>query len=252
MLIDIHAHLWTGAIENNKRDIIKATESYCISKVYISTLGSISGDGNFNPNEEDINFLNGKTAGFIKEKPDLIGGFCYVNPRHKNCVNVLRKGIEEQGMAGMKLWVATFCDDPLVFPLVEKCVDYKVPILVHTFHKAIEQLEFESVGSNVANLASRYPEAKIIMAHLGANCYREIKPIQHLHNVCVDISGSIIRRDDIDYTKKLIGANRILLGSDMPGASFLISYGQVEEADLTQEERELIYYKNALMLLDRS
>lgn len=245
MLIDIHAHLWAGNFENGKKEILKASESYNITKVYVSSLGALI------PSEDEIELLNNETCKFIKEQPKLIGGFCYVNPNHKNCLEVLKKGIEEQEMSGMKLWVSTFCDDPKVFPLVEKCIDYKIPILVHAFHKAINQLNFESVGINVANLASRYPEAKILMAHLGANCHRELKPIEDLKNVWVDFSGSIYRRDDLDYTKKLLGADRILFGTDMPGASFLVNYGQVLEADFTPEERDLVFYGNALKLLSR-
>lgn len=245
MLIDIHAHLWQGRYQENKKDILKACELYNISKVYISSLGSLY------PDEDEIAELNASTHRFMKESPDLIGGYCYVNPEHKNCLDVLRKGIEDYMMSGMKLWVATYCDDPRVYPLVEKCIEYKVPILIHAFHKAVGQLRNETLGENVSNLAKRYPESKIIMAHLGANCYLGVKHIKDCPNVSVDISGSIFRRDDVDYTKKLIGPKRILFGSDMPDINFIVSYGQVEESDLTAEEKELVYYKNSLRLLSR-
>jgi predicted TIM-barrel fold metal-dependent hydrolase len=48
-----------------------------------------------------------------------------------------------------------------------------------------------------------------------------------------------------------LGAERILFGSDMPG-SYLVNVGQVEEANLTHEQKDLIYYKNALRMLHRS
>jgi predicted TIM-barrel fold metal-dependent hydrolase len=245
MLIDIHAHIWKGAYDENKCEILKACELYNISKVYISGLYS------YYPDEDEISELNLEVCKFMKEQPSLIGGFCYVNPLHRNCLDALRKGIEEYNMSGMKLWVATFCDHPSVYPLVEKCIDYKIPVLIHSFHKAVGQLEFESVGPNVANLARLYPEAKIIMAHLGGNCYHGIKSIRNYKNVRVDISGSIFRRDDIDYTVKQIGAGRILFGTDMNG-SFLLNYGLIEEAALTAGEKDMIFYKNALNLLDRS
>ena len=81
-------------------------------------------------------------------------------PIQDNCIDVLRKGIEEYGMEGMKLWVATYCDDPRVFPLVEKCIDYNIPILVHSFHKAVGQLEFETTGIHTANLAQKISGSK--------------------------------------------------------------------------------------------
>jgi len=246
MLIDIHAHLWDRKFSENKAEILKACEHYSIDKVYISSLGCQF------PDEEEIRRLNFETFKFMREAPGTIEGYCYVNPNYSSSVSELKKGIEDCGMSGMKLWTAAYCDDPKVFPLIEKCIDYKVPILVHTFFKAINKLECESGGINVAGLAKRYPEAKILMAHLGANCHSEIKPIVGFKNVSVDISGSIFRNGDIDYVSSLIGAERILFGTDMPGASFLVNLGQVEEANLTDTEKELIYYKNALKLMERS
>lgn len=245
MLIDIHAHIWKGNYARDKAEIVKACSLYGISKVYISGLNSL------NPDEEEIKELNHEVYKFMQEQPGLIEGFCYVNPLYKKCLDDLKKGIEEYRMSGMKLWVATFCDDPHVFPLVEKCIEYGIPILVHSFHKSVGQLDNESTGIHVANLARLYPEAKIIMAHLGANCYHGIKAIRNCGNVWVDISGSIFRRDDIDYSINQIGAERILFGTDMPG-SFLINLGRIEEAELTQEQRDLIYYKNALKILTNS
>lgn len=242
MLIDMHAHLWRGRYKENKEEIIKAADVYNISRIHISSLGSQY------PDETEITELNQATHDFMKEQPRLIHGYCYINPNHANSRQTLTFGIEEQGMTGMKLWIATYCDDPKVFPLIEKCIDYDIPILVHAFYKSVGQLPHESVGSHFANLAKRYPEAKIIMAHLAANCHMGIKEIKSYPNVYVDISGSIFRRDDLDYTKKHIGADRILFGSDLPGASFLVNLGQTEEADLTEEERQKIYYQNTLNL----
>ncbi len=95
-------------------------------------------------------------------------------------------------MRGMKLWVSTFCDDPLVFPLAEQCAAYDIPVLVHAFHKSVGQLPYESVGENVANLAKRYPGVRFIMAHLGANGYRELKSVRR----CEKRMGRFLGIDD--------------------------------------------------------
>ena len=52
MVIDIHAHIWGGNYETNKKEIIKACELYDISKVYISGLKS------YFPDKDEINELN--------------------------------------------------------------------------------------------------------------------------------------------------------------------------------------------------
>lgn len=245
MIIDMHTHVWGGQYEAHTRDLLKACELYGISKIYVSGIAAQY------PDEQQIGQHNLDVYRFMKEYPELVEGYCYANPRNGNSLDVLKQGIEEYGMSGLKLWIASYCDDPLVYPLVEQCIEYNVPILLHAFHKAVNQLPDETVGTHVANLSRRYPEAKLIMAHLGGNCYHGIKAIRSCSNVWVDISGSLFRRDEIDYTVKQVGADRILFGSDMPGCTYVLNFGQIEEADLTPAEKELIYYKNTLKLFDR-
>lgn len=245
MIIDIHAHIWNPGYEQCKLNIIKACELYNISKVYISCISRA------HPYEEELKRNNHLVYEFMGEYPDLIGGFCYINPCHEKSLDYLKAGIEDYGMSGMKIWVDTYCDDPLVYPLVEKCIDYGVPVLVHSFVKAFGQGSEETVGTNVANLAKEYPEAKIIMAHLGGNCYHGLKAIKDCANVWNDFSGSTFRRDDLDYAREQVGAERILYGTDLPDF-MLDNIGQVEEADFTEAEKELVYYKNAQKILDRN
>lgn len=242
MLIDMHAHLWKNGGDSCKRDILSMCETYGIDKVLISSLGC------YQPDEEEIQELNDMTRDFMKEQPGRIEGYCYLNPRHTSSLTELRHRIEDDGMCGVKLWVATYCDDPLVNPIAEQCITYQIPILVHAFHKAIDQLPCESLGENVERLAKRYPEAKIIMAHLGANCLRELRMIRDCPNVWVDFCGSISHADDIEYAMRLLGEDRLLFGSDMPGLAFQCSYGQLLEAELTTEQREKIAWKTTSKL----
>lgn len=245
MIIDAHTHVWGEQYEASTRDLLKACEQYRIDKLYVSGLQTHYSD----PSE--IARLNGDVHRFMREQPGLVEGYCYVNPANADAQDVLKRGIEEYGMSGMKLWVATFCDDPRVFPLVEMCIGYKVPILIHAFHKAVGQLEHESTGVHVARLAARYPEAKLLMAHFGGNGYHGIKAIRDCPNVWADFSGTYFRRDELDYAIGQIGAGRIVFGSDM-NITYLVNVGQLEEAELTPEEKDMIYYKNALKLFDRT
>lgn len=242
MLTDMHAHIMMPDVEGSKRKILETAERYRVDRFYVSTLGS-----NIYPNEQEIQECNAATAGFMKEQPNLIKGYVYINPRNANAMDVLRKGMEEQGMSGLKLWVATHCDDPLVYPLVEQMIGYDKPILIHTFVKAVGQTEYESTAYHVANLAERYPEAKLIMAHLGGEPYHGIRSVAKYKNVWIDHSGTLVGSNDLDHAVKLVGADRLLFGTDMPMA-FASSYGQVLEADLTAEEREKILWKNTAEL----
>lgn len=242
MVTDVHAHIMMHDLEGNTRNILETAERYGVDRFYVSTLG-----GGYYPNKQEIQESNAALADILKEHPSLIKGYVYVNPRNDDALDVLRKGMEEQGMSGLKLWVATHCNDPLVYPLVEQMIAYDKPILIHTFVKAVGQLDHESTSYHVGKLAERYPEAKLIMAHLGGEPFHGIRNVAKYPNVWIDHSGTLVGSEDLNHTVKLVGADRVLFGSDMPIA-YASSYGQVLEAKLTAEEREKIFWKNTAEL----
>lgn len=242
MVTDVHAHVMLHGVEEDKIKLLRTAERYGVSRYYISTI-----DGAEVPDEATIDLDNKVTADFVKEQPGLIKGYVYVNPRNANAMDVLRKGMEEQGMSGLKLWIATHCNDPLVYPIVEKMIEYDKPILIHTFVKAVGQLQYETTSYHVGKLAERYPEAKLIMAHLGGEPFHGIRNVAKYKNVWIDHSGTLVGSEDLNHTVKLVGADRVLFGSDMPIA-YASSYGQVLEAKLTAEEREKIFWKNTAEL----
>ena len=240
MIIDVHAHLWANHYEDDKNIILKSCELFGIERIYISSLSS------YYPDHEEIDYCNNLTLGFMKEHPKLVYGYVYVDPTHKNRIEVLEKGLDK-GMSGVKLWVAAKCDDYRVDDIAEKCIEWNVPVLLHAFYKAIGHLEYESTAENVRCLALRYPKLKIIMAHLGGNVYHGIRCIADIGNVYTDFSGTMIGTGDINYTLDAVGEDRILFGTDMAsGGRQCIA--QVEEADLTQDQKDKIYYKNALRI----
>ena len=244
MITDVHAHFGLYDVEFYRRELLTTAERYGVTRYYLSNV-----EGGYYPTQEQVRIDNQTLADFMKDYPDLMRGYVYANPRYSDALDVVRRGIEEQGMVGLKLWVATYCDDPLVFPLVEQMIEYDKPILIHTFVKAVDQLEFESTSRNVANLAERYPEAKIIMAHLGGEAYHGIRPVAKYPNVWIDHSGTLVGSNDLNHTIDLVGVDRVLFGSDIP-VGFACCYGQVLEAKLTEEDREKILWKNTAALFN--
>jgi len=237
MIIDVHAHLWADNYKKDKVTILKACELLGINRIYISSIAS------YYPDYDEINLVNKLTLDFMNEQPGLISGYVYINPANENHMEVLEKGLSN-GMEGVKLWVATKCDDSRVDGIAKKCIEKNVPVLAHAFHKAFGQLEHESTAQNIRCLALRFPELKIIMAHLGGNLYHGLRCIADLKNVYSDFSGTMIGTGDINYAIDIIGEDRILFGTDMPGGGRQC-VAQVEEAVLTQEQKDKIYWKNA-------
>lgn len=247
-VIDMHAHihLLTPDVEVDKRRIMRTIEKFNIEEVHVSALSA------HKPSEDEVTLLNKDTAQFVKEEPGRIKGAVYISPEHKNAVEVLKRGIEEQDMSSAKIWVSEKCDSPAVNPIAEKLIEYNLPLLIHSFKKSTIQVANESTAVEVRNLALRYPELKIIMAHVGGNCYHGVPLVRDLKNVWVDISGSPNRSNEVEYTVENLGADRVLFGTDMPGASFLVLCGKVLESGITDEEKEKIFYKNALQVYDKN
>ncbi len=246
MIIDIHTHVWGFYPEKNKADLLAAMEQYGLDRIYVSGLQSKLS------NEEEVARLNGLVCDFMRQEPEKVGGAVYVNPLHSNTLDVIKRAIEDQGFEMIKLWVCTRADHPAVDPIMEYAEQVGVPVLLHTFYKASGLLPNETTGIHVANIARRHPKTKILMAHLGGSCYDGIPAIRDCRNVWVDNSGStFFHGDDLNYAVESLGAERILFGTDMPG-SCGPNIGQVLGADLTDEQRELIFWKNAQKLLDRN
>ena len=107
--------------------------------------------------EAEIAFLNAAVAQYIKEQPEKIGGAVYINPTHSNTLDVVKRAIEEQGFEMIKCWCCTFADDPSLDPVMEYAEQAGVPVLFHSFKKSTVQVENETTGVHVANIARRHP-----------------------------------------------------------------------------------------------
>lgn len=240
MIIDVHAHI---TFSSDKKEILKAVHQYEIDGVYLSYVEGVG----YYPTEEQIAFCNKVTSDFCKEHSDIFRYMCYVNPCNRNTAEVIRRAVEDDNAKGIKLWVATKCNSPFVDVVMEEAIRYRIPVLIHTFHKYDgTQLADESTAYDVADLARRYPEASLIMAHLGGDAYHGIKPIRDLKNVWVDTSGTIYRNGELDYTLQMVGENRVLFGTDAQGIPYPLNIGFVQDADAPCEVKEKIFYKNAL------
>ena len=220
---------------------LSASDGASRAKVYKGT-GKTLSDAWDNAVRNTAKDMNRDAAAFRWLRADVVSSAWAAN-----AMDVLKKGMEEQGMSGVKLWIATYGDDPLVYPIMEKMIEYDKPVLFHTFVKAVGQLRYETTSYHIGNIAERYPEAKIIMAHLGGEPYHGIRNVAKYKNVWIDHSGTLVGSNDLQHTIDLVGVDRVLFGSDMP-ITYAGAYGQVLEAKLTEEEREKIFWKNTAEL----
>ena len=250
MIIDMHGHIFLSNLEQDKREVLETIERYNIDWVYLSAIELT----NQVPNESEVDALNSAQYQFEREHPDCIRSYCRVNFLNKNAVDVARRGIYDHNAIGIKLLSEAPMDDRRVDPVIEEAIAANVPVLIHASHKAPSSPRYpqESNSVHIANLAARYPEAKIVMAHTGGNAYLAVKRVKPFKNVAIDISGSLLRAGTLEYTVRHLGAERVVFGSDFPYVPHAICAGKVEEAELDQGTKDLIWYKNSQRIYDRA
>lgn len=204
------------------------------------------------PSTDDVQVANDDMYAATRRYPGRVLAYCFVNPRLDAwSLADVRRRIEDQGMVGIKLWVAAVADDPVVFPVMERAIGYRAPVLIHAWRKTDgSQLPDESTASNVARLAERYPEARIIMAHLGGQVESAVNAVAPYPNVRVDTSGTPISAAAVEIAVRRLGAERVIFGSDAHVGCIAANIGKVMAAGLTPQERLLVMGMNMKALLD--
>lgn len=242
-VIDMHVHLWRHSVRNDEQ-VLRAM----LDRYPISWLGVLPLWGGHHPSVAEIRAGNAAAAEFCRTDPRRLKPFVTVNPRHANSCEEIRRGYTEDGAIAVKVWVATLADQSLSDPLARECLRHDIPILFHAFHKSVGQLSHETDAQHVAALARRFPDLKIIMAHLAGNHLWGCAHIADCPNVWSDFSGTYCESGTIQHAVKMLGERRVLFGSDAPGADFVNNWAKVEETNLTPAQKRLITHDNAAAL----
>ena len=179
-------------------------------------------------------------------------GFCFLNPAYpvSFLAEEMDRCIVEGGMKGIKLWCAVKATDSRVDPIMERAQDLGIPVLHHAwYNNAARYVWEESTPADIANLARRFPDVTIIMAHLGGARQRGVLDLVDAPNVVVDTAGSQPESGLVEYGVKRLGAHRVIYGSDWPIRDYAVQLGRVLGARLQPEEYRLILRDNALRVL---
>jgi predicted TIM-barrel fold metal-dependent hydrolase len=139
-------------------------------------------------------------------------------------------------------WAMDKCTDPSVGPFIRAAMGYGVPVLQHAWLKSTGNLPNESTPQDVAEMASKYPDATIIMAHIGGNWEIGAQAVKDHRNVIVDTCGTICDAGMIEYVVAMLGAERVVYGSD--NCDFAGQVAKIISAEIKEEEKELILSGN--------
>jgi predicted TIM-barrel fold metal-dependent hydrolase len=243
MIIDIHSHIgdpWYAYWKKNVQveDHLASMDKWGIDKRCVSWWQPHNA-----PDEG-----NRTIASIVKKYPDRFFGFAVINPRwYKESVNEVIKAKEELGMIGLKFHPAA-ChyrpDLPVMDRVMEKAIEIGFPML---FHCGADEY---SNPHNLGNLAARFPEAKIIMAHMGEEAWFEAIAIAGKHgNIILDTTGSQNWYRILNYALDMVGEDRIVFGMDFPAYNPGPEISKVRDAEITEAQKKKIMGGNAARIL---
>jgi predicted TIM-barrel fold metal-dependent hydrolase len=213
---------------------------------HILLLGDVIAFG-FHPTPDQIRFINDATIADVRAMPDLYRGLCHVNPENPPdfLMAEIERCVRDNGLSGVKLEATVNCRDSRLDPIMETARRLGCFVLHHAWYQSMRTTEGESTPGDIANLASRYPDVPIQMAHLGGARVRGVLDIRPFPNISVDTSGSQPMGELIEYAVRMLGADRIVYGSDVPGRDFSAQLGRVWGARISEADRRKILYENA-------
>ena len=155
--------------------------------------------------------------------------------------------IAARGLRGVKIhpdFQRFEVDSPKAFRLFEACVEFDLPVLVHTGDFRYDY----SNPERTARVLKALPDLRFIGAHLGGWSVwdRAEKLLCGFENLTVDTSSSF-RWLGKERTRELIrafGADRVMFGSDYPMWSQAWELEAFRSLGLDKEEEEKILWKN--------
>jgi uncharacterized protein len=163
--------------------------------------------------------------------------------RHGPCIGIKYVG-------GNKLGVT--CSHPNNDPIIRYAAELNATIYIHTWLKiggtprgpGRGNLPGESTPMDVAVLAQRFPEVRLICGHSGGDWELGARAIRPYKNVLLEFAGSDPHSGSVDLAVRELSADRIVWGGHGPSRSYATEIGKVLDADLAHADRMKIFGGN--------
>ena len=240
--IDMHAHVYTGdKVKRSADQLAKDGVSYHMEKhgrhpdemaqMYqrLNMMAVI-----FDVDCETrtgVKISNTDTAGWVKKYPDTFIGYGSVDPwKGKVAVDEVKR-CADLGLRGMKFQQAIQAFNPTnsrFFPIYEACNRLNLPVIFHGGTTAISAgspgggglvLEYCKPIPYIDEIAARYPELRIIIAHPAWPWHDDqLAVMRHKGNVYMDLSGWAPKYfpESIIQNVNTLVQDKVFFGSDFP------------------------------------
>lgn len=198
-----------------------------------------------------VRSINDFIAESVAAHPDRLVGFGALHPDYEDIEGETRR-IVDLGLKGIKLhpdFQHFPIDGECAFPIYEAAQRAGLPVLIHA---GDHRYDF-SGPKRLFRAVKMFPEVTFIGAHFaGWSEWDEAERLyENFPNLYVDLSSSLydMTPERAAELIRLFGADRVMFGTDYPMWTASEELERFRAIPLTNEERELILYKNALRLL---
>ena len=203
---------------------------------------------------------NDKTAAIVKQYPDRLGGFCFVNPLDgMKAVREVERGVKELGLKAV--YITAFrthlaANDKHNYPIYAKCVELGVPVFIYSSMNLSGAVPMD-IGHPIYidEVARDFPELKIVASVSGWPWVYEFIGLALRHsNVYLNMEThnpamlSVPGRGYEAYNAWLPAIqDKFFFSSDWNslGLNLEDMIKSVEEWPFTDEIKEKVLYKNA-------
>jgi uncharacterized protein len=178
-------------------------------------------------------------------------GFAYASAEHVEAsVGEIDRLVHNGPMVGVKLWVAGKCSAESIDPIIRRATELDAVIFQHTWLKTDgSQLPGESTPLDLAELARRHPQARLICGHAGGTWELGIRAVRALGHVSVGLAGSDPTAGMTEMAVRELGPARVIYGSDAGGRSFASQLAKVQGAAISDKAKRMILGENLRRLL---
>ena len=164
--------------------------------------------------------------------------------------------IKAAGLKGIKLhpeYQQFYVDDEKMKPIYKKISELGLILVFHAGFDYGYPAPYHCMPENLKN-ALKWLDTPVVAAHFGGQDCREevLRTLCGLPSLYLDISFSYgtISKPTAEKIIEKHGADKILFASDSPWHNPAWEIHMVENLSLTKEEKEKIYCKNAVKLLN--
>ena len=277
MVIDFHTHIFPPQIKKNRRKYIDSDPCFAIlysekdarlatADELIDSMDKagidISVIANYGWTTHELCVeTNDYILESIARYPDRLVGFCAVQPNSLEAAiteieRCARGGIKGVGELRPDMQLFDFRDGEIMEPLIEAVRKHNLILLTHASEPVGHG--YPGKGSVTPDVLypfiTSFPDLTIVCAHWGGGLpfYALMPEVKEaMRNVFFDTAASPFLYTPQVYSQviQLVGADRILFGTDYPLLAQSRLLEEINSADLSEEARELILSGNARRLL---